>query len=201
MPNMLVRNFLRCVSILFLVGLSLSAEAQVICMKNSQQFSVGGLRGRRVNVKTPSLFTTAPARCPIGYTALATIPSGELTADSYTGAWSLSGAAGQTSASASLAFPKTLAADPTQVIFVAAGGTNSTCTGTAENPTAPPGTLCVYEGFPLNMSSTFSARYLSFNPAKSGEAGASKFGALIFGYPSSSTLAYYAWGTWAVSQP
>ena len=180
---------------------SFMAQAEVICMKNSQSFSVAGKPRARVNIRTPLLFTTAPARCPLGYTSLADIPGGELSADSYSGGWSLAGAPSQASAVAMVSFPKPLAAAPTQVIFVQAGRTDTTCTGTVENPTAPLGVLCFYEGFTTNMASTFSARYVTFNPARAGDAGASKYGTAVYGYPASAGLSYYAWGTWAVSQP
>jgi hypothetical protein len=192
---------LRCITLLFLLSPFMAAQAEVICMKDNQSFTVSGKSKKRVSVRTPSLFTTAPARCPLGYTLLVDVPSGELTADSYSGGWSLAGAPGQASAVATISFPKALAAAPTQVVFVAAGQTDSMCTGTAENPTAPLGILCFYESFTSNMSSSISTRYVTFNPSRAGDAGASKLGTAVYGYPASAGLSYYAWGTWAVSQP
>jgi hypothetical protein len=176
-------------------------SAEVLCAKDIQQFPVTGRTRKIVGVRGPQLFTKAPARCPLGYTLIATIPEGALEADSYSGPWTLSGAAGQPSATGAIAFPKALQAAPTQVIMVGMGEASAICTGTAENPTAPPGVLCVYEAFKSNMAADMASRYLFFDPRKGGDAGASKIGTSIVGFRGSPTVSYYAWGTWAVTQP
>ena len=86
--------------------------------------------------------------------------------------------------------------DSTHAIIVPDGGSNATCTGSASNPTAPSGFLCVYEGeksLTLGTPELFDPDY-TFN-------GAGVSGAVI-SYPipnPPTTQTGFALGAWAVT--
>ena len=95
-----------------------------------------------------------------------------------------------------------LSAAPAHVEFVENGTTGANCTGSASAPTAPAGYLCIYEGYQMNMATTFANRYWTYAPdggEGSPSASASAYGAAMYGYFDSA--GYYAWGTWAVTEP
>ena len=73
-------------------------------------------------------------------------------------------------------------------VYVKSGATHVSCTGTAANPTAPAGFLCVYEASDTNAS---SSRGLNFG-RKHGE------GLYVF---SAGSGYFGAWGSWAVTAP
>ncbi len=184
--------FVTLLAILF----AASAQAEVVCMKNSKKLPVSA--AGKVNVKASQFLATSATTCPTGYTQLVTVAEPVTT---YTGIWNLTGAANQNYAPATISFPQALESAPTDIIFVEAGTTNSTCTGTSEAPTAPAGILCIYEAYADDLASDFNNRYFSYDGTTGGSGyAASKYGAAIYGYPET-TSDYYAWGSWAVTKP
>jgi hypothetical protein len=178
-----------------------SAHADVLCVKNSQRISVSR---SRVNVRLPSLITTATSTCPSGYTQVTPYVKQETTRTSFTGLWNLSSTRGGIYADATISFPERLNAAPTQTIFVEAGTTNPTCTGTVSNPTAPAGVLCIYESYGSNMRGNFTFRYFMYSgigDISESSSNASTLGGAMYGYSEDTTTGFYAWGSWAVSQP
>lgn len=177
-----------------------SAHADVLCIKNSQRISVSR---SKVNVRLPSLITTATSTCPSGYTQLTPYVKQETTRTSFTGLWNLSSATGGSYAGATISFPEQLNAAPTQTIFVEAGTTNPTCTGTVSNPTAPAGILCVYESYGFNMTADSANRYYMYSGTgtESVPSNASALGGAMYGYSQDGATGFYAWGSWAVTQP
>jgi hypothetical protein len=96
-------------------------------------------------------------------------------------------------AAASISFPVPLASAPTPVLV--SSGTTSHCQGSATNPTAAPGYLCVYVGVSTNVG--VSGIYDPFG----GNAGtASPYGAGIV-IDSAAAGDFYSDGTWAVTAP
>ena len=178
-----------------LLILSPAVSAEVICLKNGRKFSVSP--ANKVNIKANQFITIAENTCPTGYTALVDVQK-EPTV--YTGAWNLPGTTGQAYAAWDISFPQALDAEPTAVIFVEASTNHPTCTGSALNPTAPAGVLCIYEGYQEGLRTDFSQRYDDYHPGKTGDAGASRFGAAFYGYRQVAAD-YYAWGTWAITIP
>jgi hypothetical protein len=177
------------------LSFSLSASAEVICLKNGKKFTVSATN--KVNIKAAQFITTAETSCPTGYTALINVPK-EPTV--YTGVWNLGANAVQSYAASQISFPKALDTIPSSVVFVEAGVTNTTCTGSSANPTAPAGVLCVYEGFQAGLRTDFDQRYQTYDPAETSSNGVSRFGAALYGYKEDAGE-FYAWGTWAVTIP
>lgn len=96
-------------------------------------------------------------------------------------------------APASISFPVPLASAPTPTLVTS--GTTPNCQGSATNPTAAPGYLCVYVGSSANIGE--SGIYNPFG----GDAGtASAYGAGIV-IVSAASGDFYADGTWAVTAP
>ncbi len=177
---------------------SQSAQGDVICLKNSQKYSVSA--SRKVTVKAPQLLTTSAATCPSGYTQLTQFVKEETVKTSFTGVWNLSGGPSESYTATTISFPEALSSAPTQTIFVESGTTNTTCTGTVESPTAPAGVLCVYEAVAINLDSPVSSRYFMYRGIDN-NSGASKFGGAMYGYQDNPANNFYAWGTWAVTKP
>jgi hypothetical protein len=190
----------RCLLLALIALFVQSAHADVICIKNSQRFSVSR---SKVKIRVPSLITTATSTCPSGYTQLTPYVKQETTRTSFTGIWNLSSATGGSYAPATISFPERLSAAPTQTIFVEAGTTNPTCTGTVSNPTAPAGVLCVYESYVFNMLADPANRYYMYSgiAGESPPSNASALGGAMYGYPQDGSIGFYAWGSWAVTQP
>jgi hypothetical protein len=174
-----------------------SVSAEVICLKNGKKFTVSP--ANRVNIKANQFITIAESTCPTGYTALL---NAQKEPTVYTGAWNLAGAnsLGLGYAPGQISFPQALTSAPTSTIFIQAGTSDATCTGTVDNPTAPAGILCVYEGYQEGLKADFSQRYEDYNPTRTGAQGPSRFGTAIYGYPEAVDN-YYAWGTWAITIP
>jgi hypothetical protein len=82
-------------------------------------------------------------------------------------------------------------------------GSSTTCTGTAANPTAPPGKLCVYTGFEEALGNAVGFRELQSPDAQEGKYGATgavlQIGSLEGTKEESAKLE--AWGSWAVTAP
>jgi hypothetical protein len=119
-----------------------------------------------------------------------------------TGSWSLppSGLAAEGSAPVPVSFgiPLEEALPPTGFEFLAKEASSTTnCPGSAVNPEAAPGMLCVYAGTQLGAFQEVT----SFDPAQSFSAGVGKTGAILrFVAPTESGVPI-AWGTWAVTAP
>jgi hypothetical protein len=175
-----------------LCGSSLSAES--ICMKNSKKARVvNGL----ATIKAPRFLSLEEGDCPSGYTLLKDLDEAPAV---QTGTWNLSGGTGETYAASNISFPTALDVAPASVVYVEAGQTDTTCTGSVSAPTAPAGTLCVYEGNATNLLSTFGDRYYLYSALDTTSAGSSRFGGALYGYVDSPGSAFYAWGTWAVAR-
>jgi hypothetical protein len=187
---------LRYVALALMATLVQSAHADVICVKNSQRISVSRAK---VTVRLPSLMTTSASTCPSGYTQLTEFVRQETNRTSFTGVWNLASPTGGSYAAATVSFPEPLSTAPTETIFVRSGISNSTCTGTVSNPTAPPGVLCVYEGVTLNMAA--GVRYNMYSGTDAWDGNASARGGAMYGYPDDSSAQFYAWGSWAVTKP
>jgi hypothetical protein len=96
-------------------------------------------------------------------------------------------------AAASISFPVPLASAPTPVLV--SSGPTANCQGSASNPAAAPGYLCVYVGTSTNIA--VSGIYDPFG----GNAGtASAYGAGIV-IDSAGSGNFYSDGTWAVTAP
>jgi hypothetical protein len=90
----------------------------------------------------------------------------------------------------SIAFPLPLAAAPSPVL-----GPSATCTGTATNPTAPAGVLCVYFGQESNILQH------DVTDASGNAANANKFGAVVDVQSAAGNTDTLARGSWAVTAP
>jgi hypothetical protein len=129
------------------------------------------------------------------WTAGGTLPVGS----TETGVWTLYGGSTASEVASPISFPIPLAAglSGTKVHFAPGlgEGPTGTCTGNVSNPTAPSGTLCVYNAHlaPETAGPTFAGIY---NATASAE-GTSKSGALIFftGVVAESE----GYGSWAVT--
>jgi hypothetical protein len=121
------------------------------------------------------------------WTAGGTLPSGA----TETGSYSAFSATETENAFASISFPIRLASalDESHVILVGAAGGNPTCTGSAANPTAPSGYLCVYKF----AGTVTPGGILDLE----GSPGASTAGAIL-PVEFSSTNGFL-WGAWAVT--
>lgn len=95
-------------------------------------------------------------------------------------------------ATSAISFPYKLAAIPT-VAFVSSGKTAAGCTGSASNPTAESGHLCVYEGISLDVEQATVCSPLTCKES------ASRAGALVRVFAASGASRWYDWGTWAVT--
>lgn len=107
---------------------------------------------------------------------------------------SVTGGAGDTGIARSpISFPIPLAAPPTNQAYVNAGDPSpAQCPGTAANPQAAPGTLCVYE---VSFSGTIVLRGF-FDPVTGTNFRSSRFGAVAFVNGDSGAAIR---GTWAVT--
>lgn len=97
------------------------------------------------------------------------------------------GALGACCAADAISFAFALAAPPTGH-FVASGGSNPACPGTAGSPQASPGHLCVYEEAKTG------------NVANSGLVSTTRYGADLF-VDSNAPGDYLSKGSWAVTAP
>ncbi len=125
-----------------------------------------------------------------------TLPHG----DTVTGTWGVtngngSGSSGSDWGTSAISFPYRLASAPTAK-FVQKGKTETGCTGTASNPTAESGYLCVYEGISTEVNLT--APELC-GPVGGCKEGASTVGVEVRIFGVSGTTRWYDWGTWAVT--
>ncbi len=134
-------------------------------------------------------------------------PSGTLEADeTETGAWEIStGAEENPVAAISFAIPLPAALGESHVHYVEKGGTGPTCPGTAEEPMAEPGNLCVYQVFTENimLEGGLAKGALIANPGEaplSGTPGAAPSGALVRLKAETGAKSVYAYGTWAVTE-
>jgi hypothetical protein len=100
-------------------------------------------------------------------------------------------AAGSSPGDASISFPIPLAAAPTPSFGGSAG-----CTGTAANPTAPPGQLCVYFGQSVNLESVENDLVNS-----AGAFGSADRQGAILDVVSGNSGDTIARGSWAVTAP
>jgi hypothetical protein len=171
---------------------------------NGSTIKVHSISGNRLKNNTvtgaqikESTLGTVPLATRAG-TALppSVLPSGH----SETGGWETGVApAGPTTASISFPIPvngtltnqiineSTLPADPVP----------SGCTGSASNPGAKPGNLCIF------IASTYGpgtvATFGTINPLTGGEGTSSRFGTTVFGTSTSANT--LAGGSWAVTAP
>ncbi len=138
-----------------------------------------------------------------GFTS--TLPSGK----TETGTWLYStSAAGGVGVSISFSIPLAATLDKDHVHYIGGSGTaNAACPGTAENPEAEPGNLCIYQRLAGSVEDVvpdngeakteiFPAG--SFPEHYGGEAGAGRSGAGVLFVAEGSGL---GWGTWAVTAP
>ncbi len=96
----------------------------------------------------------------------------------------------------SFAIPLAAPLDEAHVHYTAAAG-DATCSGEVENPTAPAGFLCVYEGYKINLEGPGTITNLLAT-----EIGAGRSGAILsFGLPEGGEAAGVAAGSWAVTAP
>lgn len=181
-----------------------SAEAIVLCAKNKQKYSV---KNRKVEVKASRLLVSQTSTCPSGYTAVMTTESAGGTLSSgvtLTGFWNISGLESATVSyeAGTISFPKPLATAPAvEIIRLATygGAPTANCAGSASNPTAAPGYLCIYEGYSGNIAAG-STGYHVFDANGGAGTLASPQGVALYAYRSG-LLPIYAWGTWAVTAP
>jgi len=106
------------------------------------------------------------------------------------------GATAAAFASISFEIPLAAALDETHAVFVPSAGANpdaAHCAGSAANPTAASGYLCVYEFAESEGTAAGVALDIEGNP------GASPMGALIPYEFEEGALPAYAWGSWAVT--
>lgn len=96
-------------------------------------------------------------------------------------------------ASASVSFAVALATAPTPTLVTA--GTTANCQGSATDPAAAPGYLCVYVGASTNVATSGI-----YNPYGGNAGSASVYGAGIV-IDSAGAGNFYADGTWAVTAP
>jgi hypothetical protein len=86
---------------------------------------------------------------------------------------------------------------PTANFLTAGSPPTTACPGSASNPQAAPGNLCVYE----TTSSNSASKGLSDPGSASVSFGhASRDGAIVWEYSAAAGFQYY-WGTWAVTAP
>jgi hypothetical protein len=123
------------------------------------------------------------------WTAGGTLPKGK----TETGSWTAEPAPGK-EGTFQISFPIPLAASlpETQTHFAP----NSECPGTAEKPTAEPGSLCIYTT--LNIGVEVGGNGSIANPGVGG-AGAGPTGAIILAKGEASASSTLAFGTWAVT--
>ena len=142
------------------------------------------------------------------WTAEGTLPQNA----TETGAWQLpTGIPGEEgSASTVLSFPVPLAEDVTStgadVEFLLPGAASTTnCPGTAADPAALPGKLCVYAGALFPSGPTTEVSMASFNPSAQAQGNPHGFGrtgsVLSFTTTETSPAVAIIWGTWAVTAP
>lgn len=109
-----------------------------------------------------------------------------------------------TRASATISFPLPLASSPAKAVVLRASSPNPdavACPGSASNPKAAPGALCVYEAVGSNAGQIKSCNNSGVTLCGPGAAGsASRFGADIEAFASAAGTLYSA-GTWAVTAP
>lgn len=101
-----------------------------------------------------------------------------------------------------ISFPLRLPAGVPAFYLGSGGPAVPQCTGSAANPTAPPGNLCVYQGVQANTvqgSSFFAPSFI--DPATTlGTATTAPFGVILRGESAGSGDAYI-YGSWAVTAP
>jgi Collagen triple helix repeat (20 copies) len=120
------------------------------------------------------------------WTAGGTLPPGA----TLTGTWSFNGA-GNGEQYVPIAFSIPLATGiPASRVHLVEGSGDATCTGTTQNPKAPPGRLCVYKQEVVGTSTEEIV-----TPLFAG--GAARPGALVFF--TGTTATSYGYGSWAVT--
>ncbi len=129
---------------------------------------------------------------------LETAPSGRTmrgTYDAY-GYFTESGKLAEPAAHDAVTFQLPLASVPATHVITVSDSPTPECPGTAAEPAARRGNLCVYEG-----GQVANGEDSVFNPDSQGKSGASKLGFVLVTLPGFSTGAYGygSWGTWAVT--
>jgi hypothetical protein len=123
-----------------------------------------------------------------------TLPEGK----SESGIWSFKGEGGEGSQKVPISFPIPIAPAPANVTYVGEGtGTGGCEGGTAAEPKALPGNLCVYTGG-SNAALTLPSEFAFTNPETSAE-GAGKRGTII--KFTGTTPESYGYGTWIYTAP
>ncbi len=131
-----------------------------------------------------------------------TLPPGK----SETGSWAFFGTAtkevvpGQTFGSDSISFNIPLKEAPMAHIIAPGSGNPQGCTGSASEPQAEPGNLCIFvaNDFDIKQGGA-SAAYTLLAPGGSGEAG--PMGTVIIAGPEENKGLFSAYGSWAVTAP
>lgn len=95
----------------------------------------------------------------------------------------------------SISFGFELASAPEEHFLQAGAASTAQCPGSAVNPLAAPGHLCVYESFSQNRGSV-----VLFTGTTGGTNQASKWGAGVWLIPAAAGNAF-SYGTWAVTAP
>lgn len=93
-----------------------------------------------------------------------------------------------------ISFPIPLAEKPANYDYVNQGDTSESCTGSAAEPSAPAGWLCVYESFYLRAFTP------EIRDPATDDFGPGRHGFRLRGFASQAGAAEY-WGTWAVTAP
>lgn len=135
-----------------------------------------------------------------GFTA--TLPKGK----TETGAWSITVGPGSLPIfSIPFAIPLAETLDATHVHYVGESGSGEECPGTAEEPEAEQGNLCVYQKFSGNFETTEELAKALIRPAATGvltpTPGAGTTGALVLLTAEGGEQSADAYGTWAVTAP
>jgi hypothetical protein len=121
------------------------------------------------------------------------------------GSWTISAGAGNHPVAAiSFSIPLAAPLDETHVHYVEEGGNGTTCPGTATQPKAEPGNLCVYQVFTENIELEGGLAKGAFisnpsEPSFSGMQGAAVGGALVHLVAEGGATSVYAYGVWAVT--
>jgi hypothetical protein len=124
------------------------------------------------------------------------LPSGK----TIRGSWAIGGPFTNTTtagglAQAPISFVFTLASAPTPHYLPSGSASTADCPGSVSDPQASPGHLCIYEGGRFNMGQPSIC-----NPtANVCGTGVSRFGAFLQVSSNSSSLNYFANGTWAAT--
>jgi hypothetical protein len=125
-------------------------------------------------------------------------PATLATGQTLTGVYNLEGTNSATSgpsyAGSAISFQFRLAAAPIAHFIPANGTPPAQCPGSAKNPQAQSGNLCIYED-----ESKEAAGVSVFNPSEVKKEGASPFGAALSLESTTKSGGFYSLGTWAVT--